>query len=152
MENALSTLSSLPENREQLKTFKESLKTAILSGVKDGLEVKKMHKILEEILKTFKDPEVVEMIGLEADKYHEKTFEYIGAKFQKRNTTKYDFTACCDSEYVQATMALELAKKNLKAREEFLKTIKEPFINKDTGEIINPPAKYTNETISITLK
>jgi hypothetical protein len=152
MENALSTLSTLPENKQQLTDFKANLKNAILSGVKDGLEIKKLHKVLEEILKTFKEPEVVEMIESEADKYHEKSFEYIGAKFQKRNNTKYDFSVCEDSELIQLEQQEKLVKTNLKARQDFLKGLKENYINQETGEVIKPPAKTTSEILAITLK
>ena len=152
MENALSTLSILPANKSELASFKNSLKNAILNGTHDGLEVKRIFKILEEIVKVSKDDDVKEMINSEADKYHDKTFEYIGCEFSKADIPAYDYSACNDSELTMIEQELKRLSEACKARKSFLASLNEPYINQETGEVVLPPIKTTNTQIRIKLK
>lgn len=153
MENALSTLSVLPVNKTELKTFIASAKGAILSGYNNPLEALKSIKMLETIAKELRgDKEVMEYVQSESDNYNEKAFNFCGCDFQKREIPVYDYSACEDSELDMMENNLKLLSEQIKARKKFLITIKDHYINQETGEVIKPPVKTIKSSIAITIK
>lgn len=147
--NALQLLNQFPENKSQLKTFVASFVEAAKNGYNEPLEVLKKIKILEEILKQSKS-ELSELFQDECDKYHEKTFDAHGCSFQKREIAKYDFSS--DSEWIELNNTKKTIEQDIKDREAFLRTIKEPVADTKTGEIINPIAKKIQSSIAVILK
>ena len=97
MDNALSLLSQFPENKAQIKTFVQSFKDSAMNGYNEPLEVLKKLKILEEITKQVK-VELKDFFQDEADKESEKSIERFNCVFTKRETPKYDYSVCDDSE------------------------------------------------------
>ena len=150
MENALSTLSVMPENKAEIKTFVASFVEAAKNGYNEPLEVLKKLKILEEVAKQCKS-ELKEFFENESDNYSETTIEAFGCKFTKSNRTTYDFSVCNDSELEIRYKALEQAKEAVKERETMLNTLKTETVSMETGEVIHPPAKTTNSILSVTL-
>lgn len=71
---------------------------------------------------------------------------------EKKNPDKYDFSVCGDTEWDTLNTQMLRIKTQLKDRETFLKTLKEPVATMD-GEIINPPAiTYGAMNVSVSLK
>lgn len=150
--NAISTLTVLPRTKTEIKDYIDLVKSDILSGYVNPLESAAMLKSLEDIVKALRaDEEIKGYILEEADKHQEKTVEEFGCKFQKRETPRYDYSVCDDSEYNRLADKLNYAKEQVKARENYLKSLKEPTINEDTGEVINPPVKTSTTSVSVTL-
>ena len=151
--NAISTLTVLPQSKEQIAQYVMMVKDDILSGYVNPLESALMLKAFEDILTALKgDKDIRAYIEQEADKYVEKTIDFHGAKITKQDRAKYDFENCEDSTLKLLYQQAEQIKCNIKARESWLKTLKEPTVCIETGEVINPPAKTKQVIISITLK
>lgn len=71
---------------------------------------------------------------------------------EKKNPDKYDFSVCGDSLWDLYNTQMLRIKAEMKKRETFLKTLKEPIATMD-GEIINPPAiTYGAMNVSVSLK
>lgn len=71
---------------------------------------------------------------------------------EKKNPDKYDFSVCGDSLWDLYNTQMLRIKAEMKKRETFLKTLKEPVATMD-GEIINPPAiTYGAMNVSVSLK
>lgn len=71
---------------------------------------------------------------------------------EKKDADKYDYSACNDSKINELYAKFEEIKKDIRDRETFLKTLKEPMSTLE-GEIINPPAvTHGAQNISVTLK
>ena len=87
------------------------------------------------------DKEVKEIIMEEADKYHEKTFEFSGAKVTKSKRTTYDYAVCNDSVY-------NSLKEQLKIREAILKS----GIDASTGETFTKPTEKVSEFLQIEIQ
>lgn len=149
---AVNLLETAPKTKTEIKEYANNIKTQIMSGDIDVLQAKIILKSFSEMIKELeKDTELKEIFIDEAEK-HGKTFEFAGHTINTQSRASYDFTACEDSEWMQLKNNAELAKKQLKAREDFLKGLKNNYINEETGEIIFPPAKKYTDIISITLK
>ena len=153
MEKAISTLTILPTTKVQINDYTNQIKRSILSGEYDLLNIAKVLKSLGTIAETLlKDEEIKEAIHDEADKWHEKTFEHVNCKFQKRETAKYDFSICEDSELTMLENEEKRIKAAIKARKEYLKTLKDFAVNQETGEVIKPATKTITSSLVITLK
>lgn len=130
-----------------------SLADAIIRKVEQG-EVNPLTaflqiKSIEDVCKKAK--EGINQWSLEeAQKHGVRSFDYQGAKVEISELgTKYDFSSCGD-------VIWESLKQQLKDRESFLKTIKEPIemVNPDGGEIyrVHAPVKRSTTGLKITLK
>ena len=143
--------SIIPLNFKSVNDYITKIKYEILSGNKDPLIIKRQLKIIREIVtQVEKDKEVNDYFLSEAEKYG-KTFEHVGCKFQISERTRYNYSFCNDSKLKYLEAQTKLADNNLKARQEWLKSLKESFVDEDTGEIIYPAAKKSTTTISVTL-
>ena len=102
METALSTLSVLPSNRDQIRSFSRQLKDEILAGNTDPLkalvQLKFIEKMLEDILK---DEELDRLFVKELQLYgKEKVVEIAGAKLMQTEVgTRYDYEASGDPKW-----------------------------------------------------
>lgn len=98
-------------------------------------------KSYENIINSVKKSIEAEAIN-EADKYGKGQHEVMGVKFQvKEGSRRYDYTN--DDTYNKL-------KAELKEREEFLKGLKKPMVDPETGELAQPPIeKYTKSSITI---
>jgi hypothetical protein len=148
--SALSLIKQMPENKAQIKSFVNSVKDEILLGWNNPLELDLRLKIMEEIIKAIrKDEEIQEAVILEADKYQEKTVTIFGCEVQKRNSTTYDYSTCNDPELDLLQAKAEQANKELKARQEFLKSLTTPVADLATGQVIEPPLCRQKTTIAV---
>lgn len=149
MENALQTLSVLPANKSEYKSFIDSAKSAILNGYNEPLEVLKSLKILELIAKDLRaDEQIREYLENEADKYHEKTIEKFNCIFQKRETTTYDYSECNDSHLDSLLEQEKQIKEAIKIRQSQLQS----GFDSQTGEVLNKPTKTIKSSIAVSLK
>jgi len=156
METALSTLSVLPSNRDQLKTFSRRLKDEILSGntepLKALIQLKFAEKLIEDILK---DEELEHLFVKELELYgKEKVVEIGGAKLMQTEVgTKYDYEASGDPKWFDLKKQSTEVSERLKEREKFLQTI--PYdagvVDPDTGVFITRPPKTSKTKVKVTL-
>ena len=151
--NAISTLTILPRSQKENDDYVAMVKEEILSGYVNPLEAALMIKSVGDVFKALNsDKDIKAYIATEADKYAEKTIDFHGAKITKQDRQKYDFTACDDAIWNLLQNKLLQTQCEIKGRENWLKTIKEPTCDTDTGQMINPPAKQNTSILSITLK
>ena len=156
METALSTLSVLPSNRDQIKTFSRMLKDEIMGGNVDPLKtlvhLKFIEKMLADILK---DEELDYLFVKELDNYgKEKVVEIAGAKLSLMEAgTRYDYEASGDPKWFDLKKQSTEASERLKEREKFLQTI--PYdagvVDPDTGVFITRPPKTSKTKVKVTL-
>lgn len=151
---ALSTISELPSNKEQMATFFRSLKSEILDGNHDPLEVLKQLKYAEKVIADILTDKDIEYKFLrEAILYKEKTFEYRGAKYTVQEVgTKYDYKDCGDPVWFDLKKQSEEINSKLKEREDFLKVLpQEGTVDPTTGVFINRPSKTSKEKVTVRL-
>ena len=156
METAISTLSVLPSNRDQIKTFSRMLKDEIMGGNVDPLKtlvhLKFIEKMLADILK---DEELDNLFVKELDNYgKEKVVEIAGAKLSLMEAgTRYDYEASGDPKWFDLKKQSTEVSERLKEREKFLQTI--PYdagvVDPDTGVFITRPPKTRNTKVKVTL-
>ena len=153
MTNALSTITVMPSTTEGIQKFCKKAKSEILSGKYDPLEIEMYLKALEEIIKSLRqDKEIGDYSLSEAFKYNEKQFERYGAKFAIRETgVKYDYLSCNDEKWTGLQKEIETLTEQRKKREEFLKKLKEPVADVNTGNIIISPVKSSKTTLIVSL-
>jgi Skp family chaperone for outer membrane proteins len=156
----------MPQSPRDLLTLMASTSTQIdvfsdgvIQSVKEGdinpltvlIQLKAMEKATERILK-----EIKANLLTEADKYPGNDFEYLGNKITKaEHGTKYDFAKCGDPDLKVFEAEKEKADKNLKDRQDFLKSLKEPIeILRDGGEVVTltPPTKKSASGLNVSIR
>ena len=156
METAISTLSVLPSNRDQIKTFSRMLKDEIMGGNVDPLKtlvhLKFIEKMLADILK---DEELDNLFVKELDNYgNEKVVEIAGAKLSQMEVgTRYDYEASGDPKWFDLKKQSTEVSERLKEREKFLQTIPydQGVVDPDTGVFITRPPKTSHTKVSVRL-
>lgn len=139
-----------PESKVQVREFTQKVKEEVLSGDRDPLQFATLFKALEECVKTLRtDEEIREAILTEANKYPGKTFELHSAKFTIRESVTYDYST--DSTWNELNSKLNAIKAEMKDRETFLKSLKTPVADPETGEMINPVSKSSTTSVSVSL-
>lgn len=148
MERAVSQINNFPTTAIGIRTFAEKIKDEIMSGSEDVLRAKVMLKAMRDVVdKLEKDETLREMFQAEASKYAEKSFNAYGMMITKTMRTEYDFSK--DATWNDLQGELSELKERIKARETFLKAIRSPLADPETGEIINPPTTKQTESISL---
>jgi len=151
--NAISILTQLPTRKQSIDIYVDSVKDDILSGYIDAEASAIMLKAFEDIIKALRgDKDIKEYIQDAADRHTEKSFEYNGTTFTKSERPNYNFKDCEDPEWLSLSMDEMKIKGAKKVREEWLKTLKVPTPDPQTGEIINPPTVERTSIVSISLK
>ena len=155
METAISTLSQLPETKQQIETFAYSLEQGLNNGQIVASDLLRFQKAMEKVFEKIK-PTLIENALNEISQY-EKNSVIKGSEFSIVEAgVKYDYSNCNDIEYNTLNTQLEAIKSTLKDRETFLKSIKEPLqmIDKNSGEVytIYPPKKTSSTTLKVTFK
>lgn len=132
----------------------------IIKAVDDGdvnpLEARIRLKAIEEVVSTASSS-IAKYVRDEAEKHGTKSFDYMGAKVELAETgVNYNYDVCGDPEWDELQTSLKQLKADIKAREEFLKSLKKPITvaNEETGEIItiNPPVKTSTSGVKISIK
>ncbi len=144
--NALNTFNQMPATKEESKEFARQIKDIILSGEVDPLDFAIHLKAIENFIEALKkDNHVKEAILDEAEKHGEKTFTKLNAKITICEAgVKYSYE---DDKHDVLTARKKKIDLEIKAREAYLKQLKEPEIDKKTGEIKAIPANKTSTTI-----
>jgi hypothetical protein len=155
METAISTLSQLPETKQQIETFAYSLEQGLNNGQIIASDLLRFQKAMEKVFEKIK-PTLIENALNEISQY-EKNSVIKGSEFSIVEAgVKYDYSNCNDLEYNTLNTQLEALKSTLKDRETFLKSIKQPLqmIDENSGEvyIIYPPKKSSTTTLKVTFK
>lgn len=130
----------------------EKLENGEISGLLLIEKFKAISKIEEGIKK-----KMTEVAVSEASKYPEKELSLFGSTFKIQEFgTKYQYDRCGDTTWQRLTDELETAKKALKEREDFLKTIKDKLtcVDEVTGEIVTlyGPIKTSTTGIACSIK
>jgi hypothetical protein len=155
METAISTLSQLPETKQQIETFAYSLEQGLNNGQIVASDLLRFQKAMEKVFDKIK-PTLIENALNEISKF-EKNAVIKGSEFSIVEAgVKYDYSECNDIEYNMLNTQLEALKSTLKDRETFLKSIKAPMqmIDKNSGEVysVYPPKKTSSTTLKVTFK
>lgn len=156
METALSTLSVLPSNRDELKTFSRNLKNEILEGNTDPLKALVRLKFIEKLIADIlKDEELDELFIRELALYgNEKVVEIAGAKLSQMEVgTRYDYEASGDPKWFDLKKQSTEVSERLKEREKFLQTIPydQGVVDPDTGVFITRPPKTSKTKVKCVL-
>lgn len=88
----------------------------------------------------------------ELDKYGKGGKDSDAFKIETINRTGYDFSTCNDSVWNDLQSELIALAERIKKRETFLKSLTEPVVNHETGELITPPTTTVLTTIKTTFK
>jgi hypothetical protein len=155
METAISTLSQLPETKQQIETFAYSLEQGLNNGQIIASDLLRFQKAMEKVFEKIK-PTLIENALNEISKF-EKNAVIKGSEFSIVEAgVKYDYSDCNDLEYNMLNTQLEALKSTLKERETFLKAIKAPkqMIDENSGEVysVYPPKKTSSTTLKVTFK
>lgn len=155
METAISTLSQLPETKQQIETFAYSLEQGLNNGQIIASDLLRFQKAMEKVFEKIK-PTLIENALNEISQY-EKNAVIKGSEFSIVEAgVKYDYSGCNDLEYNVLNTQIEALKSTLKDRETFLKSIKAPMqiIDETSGEVytIYPPKKTSSTTLKVTFK
>lgn len=155
---SLSILSLFQTTKEQRQSFANDVISRLIEGEADPLQVHLQVKCTEDIIKQITSSDAYrKAIVEESEKRGEKSFQFHNAKFEIKETgVKYDWSKCEDPELVELLDKQEKLDKEVKARQDFLKTIpaKGMVIVADGGEpvTIYPPAKSSTTNVAVTLK
>ena len=142
MEKAISTINQFDFTRDEITRFVDKATNEILDGNDNILAVSGKLKVMEDIVKGLR-ANLKDYIHEEASKYPDKTFDLSGFTFSKVNRTTYQYKM--DAEWNR----LDQARKD---REAFLKALKTPVADPDSGELINLVNSFVTESISIKVK
>lgn len=153
MQTAVSTLSAMPNTKEQVSLFANKLKLELENGEVNPLEIITMQKAIEKVFDAVK-PTLSELARAEAEK-HGKSFEYKGAKIECVEVgTKYDFSECGHLDYSELCEKINQLTEMKKNYETMIKTYKEPqnliSLNGDVMTVY-PPKKTSTSSIKVTL-
>lgn len=130
----------------------ESVKSGESNPLKVLVQMKAMERCTDRITK-----EIKENCMTAADQYPGTEFEYLGNKIVKGDVyTAYDFTVCEDPEWNRLNEILTETKKQMKDREAFLKSLKQPvsLLDEGTGEVnkVHPAKKTSTPGLKVTIK
>jgi hypothetical protein len=133
-------------------TFREE----VLEGNIPPLKAAAILKGMEDTVKTLRgDILIRDCVMEELERYPEKVVKYNGVTFTKKELgTKYDYSICCDPEWMRLKVGYDVLTAQLKQREAFLKNIPPEgvtVINPGTGEVVHimQPLKTATEGYSI---
>lgn len=147
--NPMSVLTLFDADKRSLDYFIDYIVNTIESGSDDPLKVLAISKKMEYITKRVTE-RIKQNSELEAEKYGDKPFEFMGTEMHYTTTsTRYDFSACGDPKWNEAS-------KIASERESFLKALKGPMtvVIEETGEAVtvNPPRKIQTMGLKTTVK
>ena len=156
MESALSTLSVLPDNKDQVRTFSKMLKDEILAGTKDPLKILVQLKMIEKVIADIlKDEEIDYHFLKEFLLYEkEKEIELNGAKMRQQEVgVKYEYEQSGDPVWFDLDKQIKELSEKKKEREKFLQSI--PYdngvVDPDSGVFITKPPKKSKTKVVVKL-
>lgn len=154
-----SILSLFETNKEQRQSFALGVVDSLEAGSVDPLKVHLQVKCMEDIIKLLNANSIYKNRVLEAAQaYGEKSFQFNNAKIEIKETgVKYDFSKCDDPVLADLLAKQEALDKEVKARQDMLKTVSEKGLivtDPESGETftVYPPAKSSTTNVAVTLK
>jgi hypothetical protein len=154
-----SLLALFETDKSQRQDFAMRVVDALENGQVDPLKVHLQVKCMEDIIKQINANSIYKSRVLEAAQaYGEKTFQFNNAKIEIKETgVKYDFSKCEDPILDDLLAKQEALDKEVKSRQEMLKTVSEKgLIITDPGSgetfTVYPPAKSSTTNVAVTLK
>jgi len=156
METALQTLSILPSNKEQVKTFSRMLKNEILAADHDPLKILVQLKVIEKVIADILKDEEIEYHFLKEFLLYEKEkiIEVNGAKLSQSETgVRYKYEDCGDPEWFDLNDQIEKLTEKRKEREKFLQNIpyESQFVDPKSGVFITRPSKVSKTKVKVQL-
>lgn len=150
MDTALSTLSYLPETREQQHTFAHKAIEELMNGNHDLLKVWQQMSIIADTLNEIKESATLKAAVIsEIEKYGKEGVTVNGCKLTKGSRRTFDFSECNHARYNELKQVTEYAKAEMKDIETLLKALKESVADASTGELINPATSTVTEFIVV---
>lgn len=154
MNTALSTISTLPQNKAELAKFARMLKDEILASTKDPLPILVQLKIIEKVVAdVLKDEEVKYHFLREFLLYEKEKFvEINGAKLEQRETgVKYDYNASGDVVWMDLDKEIKDLIERRKDREKFLQNIPydQGIVDPANGNFITRPPKTSDSMVIV---
>lgn len=153
---AMGVFRQLSVSKSGIEIFSRQIIQSVQNGETDPLELLAFLKTLEKIVEAVKEG-TKDNIKNALDKYSEKSFDAFGVRFEKAEVgTKYDYSVCGDPIYNHRAQIAEEAAAQLKEREAFLKSLKEPIniVDDESGELarVIPPLKKSTEGVKTYFK
>jgi hypothetical protein len=154
--SAYGVMRLLPDTKTGVEIFSRQLVSAVQNGEVNPLQLKALFKVMEKVSETV-DAAIKQNLLSEADKYSETKFHAFGFEIEKAEVgTKYDYTVSGDPVYNHRVSILKEAEAQVKEREAFLKTIKEPItiVDDESGEVatVRAPLKKSTTGLKFSLK
>ena len=152
METALSTISILPQTKEELFKFSRMLKDEIIADDKETLQILGKLKIIEKVVKDIlEDKEVKARFLRDRQAYSDKEIvKFNGIDFSVRETSvKYDYNASGDVKWMDLDAKIKDLTEARKEREKLLQNLPpEGMVDPDNGNFITRPPK-SSETMVV---
>jgi hypothetical protein len=147
--NTLSTISLLPESKEQKEKFVKQAVTEILSGDYNPI---KIYCNLDVAIKTLTEIQKNEYVK-----------EYVAESFREEKTVKFANTEITlterasysyenDATWIELNNQILQMKEKIKEYENMLKSLKDDVADMQNGEIYSKPIKTTSKVLTVKLK
>ncbi len=156
MQTALSTLSVLPSNKEQVKVFSRKLKDEILAATHDPLKILVQLKMIEKVIDDILKDDLIDHHFLKEFLLYEKekTIEINGAKLSQFETgVKYHYEDSGDPVWNDLVKKIAELDEKRKEREKFLQAI--PYdagiVDSETGVFLTRPPKTSKTKVKVIL-
>jgi hypothetical protein len=145
MDNASSYLFMLGNDKREINSFIEALKSEVSS-----VDPFKLHGVITALMKGLQEVKELNAKEIVLDGKHEA----YGFTFASKEAgTKYDYSNCNHPDWINYSKQIEDYSKAKKSIEDTLKTIKDPItlVDEQTGDIItvNPPIKKSTTIIEV---
>lgn len=156
METAISVLSIMPNNKDQVASFVRSYKSEILAGNIDALpELIRLKFIEKTIAELLKDDDIDRHFLDEFSKYSSKEKVVInGATLSQQETgVKYDYEASGDPKWIDLNNQIQELTEKRKEREKVLQAISHDsgIVDAGTGLYINKPPRSSKTKVVVRL-
>ena len=156
METALSTISILPNNKEQVKVFTRQLKDEILANTKDPLKILIQLKFIEKVIADVLKDEELDLHFLKEFLLYDKDEKVTvnGAELRSSEVgVKYLYKDCGDPEWNDLEKQINELSEKKKEREKFLQNIpyNEGVVHPPTGVFITRAPKTSHSKVIVRL-
>jgi len=156
METALSTISVLPCNKEQVKIFSRKLKDEILANTTDPLKILVQLKFIEKTIADILKDEELDYYFLKEFMLYDKDEKVIvnGAELRQSETgVKYLYEDSGDPVWFDLDKKLKELTEKKKEREKFLQAIPydQGVVDPGTGVFITRPPKTSKTKVIVKL-
>lgn len=135
-------------------SLSENLVAQVIEGDVDALQAYVQIKAIADVCEQFlKNPSIGNAVK-SAVTVRGKDAAFGGAKVCLSNSTRYDYAASGDAQYLALVKQKESIANQIKAREMFLKALTEEqtIVDRETGQVITilPPKKEISQSVRVT--